>query len=173
MNKQEVISAFSGKDLRVNIKATKVFKAYQKGDCSKATIFNLVFSNDRFIAFRAIDTYEKIAKEEGVSKEEMKKLFGIMEGDKPKEFMWHYLQILGYMSLPNNMRAKIYNYLKTALNEYLESNIVRVMAMQSMYDLFKSDPGYAKHVKKILEEMNKSSIKSIHIRAKNLLLLYN
>lgn len=173
MNKQEIVKAFSGKDLRGKSNASLVLKEYQKGKCSKSDIFDLVFSEDRLIAFRAIDTYELIAKEEGVSKDEMKRLLDIMDGYKPKEFMWHYVQVMGYMRLANNMRSKVYTYLKKALYEYIESNIVRVFAMQSLFDLFKNDPGYAKHVRKILEEMNKSTIKSIKVRAKNLLLLYN
>ncbi|KKR06484.1 MAG: hypothetical protein UT34_C0001G0525 [candidate division WS6 bacterium GW2011_GWF2_39_15] len=173
MTKSEIEKEFSKGDLRGKGGVDNVLKEYSKDKKVRKDIFDLIFSENRIIAMRAIDAYEKISKNSNVTEEEQSQLLSILGTPKHKEFMWHYVQILGYMEIPNGIKDQVYNYLKEAINDYLDSNIVRVFAMQTMYNLFITNEKYRKEIRGVLGDMAKSSIPSLQSRAMKLLKLYN
>jgi hypothetical protein len=172
MTKNEIKQKFTTGDLRGKGGVDTVLAEYEKDSSIRKDIFEFVFSANRLLAMRAIDAYEKISRKEGVREEERDRLLKVMGLSKPKEFMWHYVQILGYMSIPKKLRDTVFQYLKEVLYNYEGSRIVTVFALQSLFDQFKEDSQYASEVRDIVQEMSKSTYPSVKTRALKLLSLF-
>ncbi len=125
----------SGGDRRSLGRAAIVSKAV-KTDRDLDQLFPLVYSSDRTVAMRAIDTLEKTTRANpGYLSSRGGELMNLARNTTNKEIKWHIAQLLPRISWTSKEYQRVFALLNYwALNPN-ESKIVRANALEAMHDL--------------------------------------
>lgn len=114
-----------------------------------ADVVQAILSEDPGIRMRASDAVEKISREQPGWLKPYKKCFlNKIVKIEQKEVRWHIAQILPRFSLTSKERDKMFNLMRSYLND--NSQIVKTFALQALTDFALQDHTYVPRVKSIV-----------------------
>ena len=137
MDKESLTSLLLGKDLRT-IRQNSVVVNSIHDQRTFDELFSLVFHHERTLVMRAIDAVEKVtSKHPEFLIAHKSQLLEILNSADHKELKWHIAQLLPRIDLTAAELEDVWNkFAYWALNK-TESKIVRVNALQGLFDLSK------------------------------------
>lgn len=132
-------------------------------------LFGLIFHHERPLVMRAADAVEKItAKNKDYLKPHKPQLMAILGSADHKELKWHIAQLLPRLPLTDAELEDVWHKLTYwALNKN-ESKIVRVNALQGLFDLSQQYPHLHEDLSKTMALMEHEMIPSIQARLRKL-----
>lgn len=158
----------SGGDLRSIAQANEVVKdLHSQKEFDE--LFGELYSTDRLVVMRAADAIEKItlgkpAYLAGYKKE----LLAFLSASGHIEFKWHLAQLITRVKLSPKELRTVWEMLKTwALNKN-ESRIVRVNAIQAMFELCKLQVELQADFRDMTSAVEKEQIPSINARLRKI-----
>lgn len=145
--------------------------------CNQETfdeLFNLIFHHERPLVMRAADCVEKITREHPEYLVRHKgQILSVMKSADHKELKWHIAQLISRVKLTTEELAYVWHTLTYwALNPN-ESRIVRVNALQGLFEISRIFVDFRNDFIKTLNEAGRESIPSIQARVKKLKKLSN
>lgn len=157
----------SGGDLRSIGNADDIvsmINSQEDFDC----LFKLVFDEERIVAMRAADAVEKITRVNPlyISKHKQE-LLVLGYKINNKELKWHIAQLLPRLCLNAGEAANVWQLLFSWAADKTNSNIVRVNAIQGLFDLLKILPCNNLGFQLLLNRLKKEEIPSINARIKH------
>lgn len=162
MNRFEKL--LSGGDLRSIGKNNSVIKKI-KNQTDFDELFKYLFHANRIVVMRAADAIEKVTATNlnylGTHKPE---IFTLCSTAKNKELLWHLAQLIPRMSLSYEEFIKAWKMLSSWTFDKSNSRIVRVCAIQSLYDLSKQQQNLMTDLNTIMFEIEKENIPSLNAR---------
>ena len=168
MDKESLISVLLGKDLRT-IRQNGVVVNSIHDQHSFDELFSLVFHHERPLVMRAIDAVEKVtSKRPEFLMVHKSQLLEILNSADHKELKWHIAQLIPRIDLTTAELKDVWNkFAYWALNK-TESKIVRVNALQGLFDLSKVNRELKDDFEKIISAMEHEMIPSIQARIRKL-----
>lgn len=118
---------------------------------------------------RAVDAVEKVTKNHPEFLTPHKgQLMGVLKSADHKELKWHIAQLIPRIELSKNELVDVQHVLNYwALNKN-ESKIVRVNALQGLFDLSQKHPEVKQELVKVMANMEHELIPSIQARIRRL-----
>ena len=157
-----------GGDLR-SIANVEGLVALLKNQSDFDTLFRYLHSDDRLIAMRAADAVEKISrKRTDFLQNHRKELVAFLQIAENKELKWHLAQLASRLVLPDMEIERVWTVLSNWAKNEKESKIVRVNALQSLYDLSQSHIHLKNDFKRIIQEIEIENIPSLNARISKL-----
>lgn len=161
---KEFEKLLSGGDLRsIGNSNSVVSKIENQSDFDE--LFTLLFHADRLIVMRAADAIEKITLTNpqllNLHKDE---IFQLCRTVRNKELQWHLAQLLPRLHITGKEIDSVWNTLSTWAKDKANSKIVRVNALQGLFDITTSEPKFYSDFRQILIELQKENIPSINAR---------
>jgi hypothetical protein len=132
---KDMLSYLAGGDLRSIGRSNELVERIKtQSDFDNLVAF--LFSDQRLVVMRAADTIEKLSrkKPEWVNKH-ANNLIGLLERSVDKELKWHLALISPRLSLKQSQVKTVWNVLSRWALDETESKIVRVNALQGLYEL--------------------------------------
>ena len=168
MNKESFTSLLLGKDLRT-IRQNNVVVNSIHDQRTFDELFSLVFHHERSLVMRAIDAVEKItSRRPDFLVTHKYQLLEILNSADHKELKWHIAQLIPRVDLTVAELKEVWNkFAYWALNR-AESKIVRVNAIQGLFDLSKKNPELKGDFEKIISALEHEMIPSIKARIRKL-----
>lgn len=157
-----------GHDLRKLKNVKKVLDAV-KDQHSFDELFGLIFHHERPLVMRAADAVEKITlKNKGYLEPHKGQLLAILKSADHKELKWHIAQLLPRVTLTKQEVDDVWHKLTYwALNRN-ESKIVRVNALQGLFDISRSHSEWQKDFNQTLSAIEHEAIPSLQARIRKL-----
>jgi hypothetical protein len=168
VTQQQLLDLLRGGDLRSIGQANQVVSLI---NCQAEfdVLFRLLSYTDRKVVMRAADAVEKISlTHKDWLQRHKKKVIALGQSVSDKELKWHLAQLLPRLQL-NHAEIEICRQLLTdwALNKK-ESRIVRVFAVQALYDLAQQDKSLAIDLQQIMTVIQQEDIPSLNARIRKL-----
>lgn len=162
-------SELIGNDLRTTGNANTVIKKINSQSAFDE-LFELMFHENRVLAMHAADIAEKVTAHHphylSIHKDDLLKLVTIAQN---KELLWHVAQLLPRIEYNNEEQQFINMHLLSWVRNQSLSRIVRVNALQALFEFAEKDL-FSKHaLKKIMNELKKEHIPSLDARIKAIL----
>ena len=164
MDKESLTRLLLGEDLRTIRQNGVVVKSiHDQGTFDE--LFSLVFHHERPLVMRAVDAVEKVtAKHPGLLRSHKNQLLELLNSADHKELKWHVAQLIPRLDLMLAELKNVWHRLAYwALNK-TESKIVRVNALQGLFDLSKANPELKDDFEKIISAVDHEMIPSIQAR---------
>lgn len=157
-----------GNDLRKLKNTKKIFDAVTDQK-SFDELFGLIFHHERPLVMRAADAVEKITlKNRQFLGPHKAQLLAILRSADHKELKWHIAQLLPRLTLSTDELENVWHKLSYwALNRN-ESKIVRVNALQGLFDISSLHPELQKDYNQTLSALSREQIPSLQARIKKL-----
>lgn len=157
----------SGGDLRSIGKSNDIVLEIQ-GQKKFDDLFECLIHKERIVVMRAADTVEKITQThpEFLSKHK-KKIFQLCSRSENKELKWHLALLLPRLALNKKETGIAWGQLTNWAKDKNNSRIVRVNAIQAMFELSK-EKQWAVRLENILSELSLENIPSINARIKKI-----
>jgi hypothetical protein len=158
-----------GKDLRSLGENHKIISLV---DNQKAfdELFKYLYSDNRNIKMKAIDAIEKITSKENKYLHDHKgEILNFTFNVQGIEFKWHIAQILGRLKYTQNEMKMVLKKITEWTLTTNESKMVRVNALQSLYDLSKTDEKSRKKFSEVMQCVKKENVPSINARIKKIM----
>lgn len=158
----------SGGDLRSIGQSNKVVSSIgSQGDFDK--LFQCLYNDTRIIVSRAADAIEKVT----VNHPEylFKYKFNILElceSDTNIELTWHLALIVPRLNLIQKEVVNIWNILTGWASNTEGSRIVRVNAIQGLFEMLKQYPEFKESFQKLILDIKPEGISSINARIRKL-----
>lgn len=157
-----------GGDLRSIGNVQEVITAIQNQE-DFDQLFNLLFYKDRIVVMRAADAIEKITiSNPGYLQNHYKQVINLCAMAQHKELLWHLALLLPRLPLEGNTFNTVWLILRQWVFDQHNSRIVRVNAIQGLFELTKLQGKNAKDFKFILQELEKENIPSINSRIRKI-----
>ena len=133
------------------------------------SLFNCLHEKERLIVMRAADAIEKITLTHPEYLQQHKdEIIGFCLSETNIEFKWHLAILLSRLPLLTKEQYTVFDILKKwALNPE-ESKIVRVNALQSLYELSKQNEIFKKDFSSIVSIVEKENVPSLNARIRKL-----
>ncbi|MBK8518717.1 MAG: hypothetical protein IPL55_21260 [Saprospiraceae bacterium] len=160
-----------GGDLRSTGKSNEVVSCIKtQRDFDK--LFDCLYHHNRLVVMRAADAIEKITipKPEYLIPHKIDVL-NLCHHAQNKELIWHLAQLLPRLNLTVSELTKVWNILINWSLNTRNSRIVRVNAIQSLYELTKNNKTFTNKYIGILQSVESENIPSLNARIKKLRLL--
>ena len=159
---------FAGDDLRSLGKSSEIVSLINNQK-SFDKLFAYLYNNDRAIVMKTIDLIEKITL---VHKEYLQKhkleIFNMFNGAENIELKWHLAQLIVRIKCTNNEIKIVWKILEKWILDKMESKIVRVNSLQSLYEIAINNEKYLNNLIKIVNLIKNENISSINARIKKL-----
>ena len=166
---KSILEKLKGGDLRSVGKANEVLKSVLKNPILFKKIFQGISDTDPLIKMRAADVAEKISRQHPEYLQPFKtQLINDVVKITQQEVRWHAAQMFSYLSLTPKERSRVAKVLFSWL-EKEKSNIVKVMALQTLTDFAKQDNNIKSKVMPLLHKLFLSGSPSLKNRSKRLL----
>jgi hypothetical protein len=132
-------------------------------------LFRLLFHPDRKIVMRAADAIEKITitKPDYLNAHESE-IINLCGEAQNKELKWHLAQLMPRLDLSEQDIKKAWQTLSVWARAENESRIVRVNALQALFDLSKQNQDFRHDFESILSTLEKENIPSLNARIRKL-----
>jgi hypothetical protein len=135
--------------------------------------FDLLFSclavENRLLAMRAADAIEKITIEHAeYLKPHPAHLIQLINRARHKEMKWHLAQLISRAPLTNDQMHHVWLILTKWAMDTSESKIVRVNALQALFELSKQNIRFEKSLVPIMQTLEKDDIPSLKARLKKI-----
>lgn len=168
MTKQSFSNLLLGNDLRTVRQNATVVRTVKDQD-SFDDLFVLVFHHQRPVVIRAVDAVEKVTIDHPEYLQPHKaQLMSVLKSADHKELKWHIAQLMPRLRLSEDELREVRNiFAYWALNKY-ESKIVRVNALQGLFDLSLKHPDVKNDVLMAISAMEHDRIPSIQARIRRL-----
>lgn len=164
MTKESFSNLLLGNDLRTVRQNAIVVRAVKDQD-SFDDLFALVFHHQRPVVMRAVDAVEKVTIHHPEYLQSHKaQLMSVLKSADHKELKWHIAQLIPRLALSEDELREVRNiFAYWALNRY-ESKIVRVNALQGLFDLSQKHPEVKADLLTTISAMEHDRIPSIQAR---------
>lgn len=158
----------AGGDLRSIGKSKEVVSLIKtKSDFDK--LFKCLHHKDRLIVMRAADAIEKITiNNPAFLQTHKKELLDLLLTATNKELKWHISLLVSRLQLSKADLGFAWQLIAEWVLDKKNSRIVRVNAIQSLFELMKQNIDYISVFELIIKEVNKENIPSINARLKKL-----
>ena len=157
-----------GSDLRSIARSDDVVRAVEDQDDFDA-LFNLLLHHERLLVMRAADAIEKITLTRpaflAVHKRQLLKL---LKSAIHKELQWHLAILITRIDLSPPELKEVWDILNYWLHNPNESKIVRVNALQGLYELYKKHPDLGDAFRQIMEVIQHVRIPSLQARIRKI-----
>ena len=128
-------------------------------------LFSILYQNDRLRAMRAADAVEKITSQ---SPEYLAKhkpgLLRLCQNEVPKELKWHIALLLARLPYKDDELGEVWEVLTQWATNKQESRIVRVNALQTLFDLIPLHPELEKDFLTTIAQVERENVPSINAR---------
>jgi hypothetical protein len=168
MEKQNFANLLLGKDLRTIGQNSIVVRSVTDQE-SFDELFGLMLHHERPLVMRAADAVEKITLNHNEYLQPHKnQLLSILKSADQKELKWHIAQLVSRLALDKKELEDVLHILTYwALNQN-ESKIVRVNALQGLFNLARTHPDLQDNFYRTMEAMEHEMIPSIQARIRKL-----
>ena len=157
-----------GRDLRRLKNVKRVLDAVTSQE-SFDELFALVFQHDRSLVMRAADAVEKITVENKHYLQPHKaQLLAILKSADHKELKWHIAQLLPRLALTKEEVERVWHQLTYWTLNRNESKIVRVNALQGMFDISQSHSELQRDFNQTLSVVEREPIPSLQARVRKI-----
>ncbi len=158
----------SGGDLRSIGKSNSVvLKVRSQNDFDK--LFKCLFHNDRVVVMRTADAIEKITLwHPSYLIKHKKALLELCHSAKNKELKWHLALLISRLNLSGEEIQLVWQILTGWASDKEKSRIVRVNAIQALYEIARKEKRFIKDFQKILAGIEQENIPSINARVRKL-----
>ncbi len=164
----KIIDYLTGGDLRSISRVDQLVKQINS-QADFDELFDFLSAAERLIAMRAADAVEKITRQRSDYLTEHKAQFiALLANAKQKEFKWHLAQLAGRFNFSGTELATVWQQLQHWLTDSKESKIVRVNALQALFDLSCDNGYYQKQFAAIVSQIKDEAAPSIAARLKKL-----
>ena len=168
MENNNFIQLLLGKDLRT-LKKNNATVRLVKDQKSFDELFTLIFHHERTLVMRAVDAVEKITiSHPGYLTPHKDQLLAVLKSADHKELKWHIAQLLPRLDLDTQELEKVWHVLSYWVLNPAESKIVRVNALQGLFDLSSMHAHLKPEFEKILDSIKSEMIPSIQARIRKL-----
>ena len=166
MNRFQTI--LSGGDLRsIGLGSSVVACIENQKDFDE--LFNCLFDLERIIVMRAADAVEKVTRNHFEYLPSHKsEILEFLNSAGYIEFKWHLAQLVARLELSPKELQFAWNKLAEWVKESSESRIVRVNALQSLYNLSKRDSKKLEQLHQIMRLIERENIPSLNARIRKL-----
>lgn len=134
-------------------------------------LFQCLYDDERLVVMRAADAVEKVS---SMHPEYLiphqKKVMKLGASDINIELKWHVALLLSRLDLGEEERKTVFEILKGWASNPEESKIVRVNAIQALYELSKQDALLSTAFMELVECVKEENIASINARIRTLAL---
>jgi len=128
-------------------------------------LFKGLYSNDRKVIMRTADAIEKITSQnDPFLINHKKEILQFIIVAKEKEFKWHLASLISRLSLNKTETGYVWEKLSEWVKDTKESRIVRVNALQALYEILKSNKELAPDYNWIIQEIETENIPSLQAR---------
>jgi hypothetical protein len=164
----DLIPLLVGKDLRTIRQNSIVIKAiHDQGSFDK--LFSLVFHHERAVAMRAADAVEKITLHHPEYLQQHRtQLIALFTSADHIEMKWHVIQLMPRLAISHSESLAICQRLKYFAENPNESKIVRINAMQALYEFGQKDLAVEPVFNEVLLTLEHVPIPSIQARIRKL-----
>lgn len=132
-------------------------------------LFGLIFHHERPLVMRAADAVEKItAKNKTYLAPHKAQLLAILKSADHKELKWHIAQLLPRVELDQHELEDVWHKLTYWTLNRNESKIVRVNALQGLFDLSRKFPDLKKDFDQTMNAVERELIPSMQARVRKL-----
>lgn len=157
-----------GKDLRRLKNNKKVVEAVTDQK-SFDELFGLIFHHERPLVMRAADAVEKITtKEPDFLRPHKTQLLSVLRSADHKELKWHIAQLVTRIDLDKQECEDVVHILTYWARNKNESKIVRVNALQGLFDISQRHPELRETLQETMALMEHEIIPSIQARIRKL-----
>lgn len=164
----KVFEKLKGGDLRSIGRANEAAREVADNPARFAALFEAIFADDPVLRARAADACEKAAKKNPALLAPLKKrLLAALPKVQQQEVRWHFAQMVAYVKITSVEKKRAAAVLKKWFASDA-SRIVRVMALQSLADFAKAEPGMRDEVSALVRAALDSGIPSLAARARTL-----
>jgi len=166
---KDYATIFSGGDLRSTGRANEIVQTI-KTQQTFDELFAFLFYHARKVVMRVADAVEKISmtKPAFLSKHKSQLLKLLNEAEN-KELKWHLAQLIPWLSLSGQQTQKAFKTLSGWMLNTSESRIVRVNAMQALFDLSANSQKLRNKFLELASNKEFAAIPSLKARLKKLL----
>ena len=168
MMNMDLKERLGGGDLRSIGEANKVADEIDSQERFDS-LFDCLHEKDRLIVMRAADAIEKItlARPEYLSRHKDETI-NFCSSKTNIEFKWHLALLLSRLSLSAKEQRIVFGILKKWTLDPKESKIVRVNALQSLYELSKQYETFKGDFYSVVSAVEKENVPSLTARIKKL-----
>jgi len=157
-----------GKDLRSISRAEEVVRIVE-GQQSFDDLFKLLLHHERLLVMRAADAIEKITETRGEFLRPHKaQLLSLLKSALHKELKWHLALLITRVELSTEELREVWAILRYWTQNPNESKIVRVHALQGLFDLAHLHTHLKEAFREILHTVEHEQIPSLQARIKKL-----
>ena len=133
-------------------------------------LFGLLNDADRIIVMRAADAIEKItARTPAYLQPHAKELLNMLPDAVNIESKWHLALLVSRLALKGKDLKDTMQQLSVWAKDKKESKIVRVNAIQGLFNLAASKPGLTESVLALMAEIEQENIPSLNARIRKLM----
>ena len=164
----DLINYLKGGDLRSNAKA-KELATLIKTQKDFDALFHYLHSKDRLLIMRAADVLEEITRvHPKYLLSHQRDILQFLKTAKHKEFKWHLAQMVGRLRFTPVQRQEVSDALTSWVTDSSESKIVRVNALQALYDINKQYHERDEELQELIGNLKKEKIPSLTSRIRKL-----
>lgn len=168
MDKETFTHLLLGKDLRTTRQNGLVVQSVHDQQTFDE-LFGLVFHHERPLVMRAVDAVEKLtSKHPEFLRPHKSQLLSVLKSADHKELKWHVAQLVPRIDLTAEELNDVWHTLAYWVLNKNESKIVRVNALQGLFDLSKGNAGLKEEFQNIMLAMEHEMIPSIQARMKKI-----
>jgi hypothetical protein len=161
---KKVKELLQGGDLRTLGKSEGVIKQVQSQK-DFDTLFSCLFDADRLVVMRSADAIEKITLETpNYLNTHKTELIDLLNSATHIELKWHLAQLTTRIKLDADEAGKVWETLTQWAKDKKESRIVRVLALQGLFDMLAQYPELKTDFLHTLSILEKEPIPSIAAR---------
>jgi hypothetical protein len=164
----QILETLKGTDLRSagNVDKVKTFIKDQQG--FDQLVAGLL-SDDRVLVMRTADSIEKITRTNASYLQPHRSLLlSLLSEADHKELKWHLAQILTRVKLDKEEQKQVASKLRRWALDKSESRIVRVNALQGIFDLAMINPAFSKDLQDLLKTVEPEPVPSIRARIRKI-----
>lgn len=169
LSEAEIRALLSGEDLRSPGRANDlVARIHSAADFD--TVFALLNDDDRLLVMRAADAIEKFTRSNNTYiQRHGSALATLATTAQNKELKWHLAQLASQLQPAGDEAAVFWEVFSSWALNPRESRIVRVMALQALYDILQKYPDFKPEFDAIADKLVQENIPSINARLRKLL----
>lgn len=132
-------------------------------------LFQCLSLPDRKVVMRAANAIEKITiKNPELLEKHKTAILTLCKNAREIELKWHLALIVSRLNLTNKELKNAWDLLRRWATEGKESKIVKVNAIQGLYDLLQQYPGLSDEFNSIVSEISKENIASLNARIRKI-----
>lgn len=165
---QDFARLLLGKDLRTIKKSNKVVQLVED-QATFDTLFALLLHHERTLVMRAADAVEKITiRHKEFLQPHKHQILSLLKSPIPIEFKWHVAQLIPRLQWDPEELQDVWTTLAYWAQNPNESKIVRVSALQALFELSQLNPSFKQRFINVFQILEHETIPSLKARIRKL-----